>query len=110
MPSDFHVVSIDFDTPELTDWHPSDPFDCEVWATVAVGGDQGTSLYQLHICTPAAMRSFADKRYVFTIDEFRGVAELVAKLNAFIEGKIAKKPGDPFGLLANHWLWEYAKM
>lgn len=106
---DFHVVRIDFDTPEVFDWHPEDPFDCEVWATAAVGDDRGTSYLQLHICTPLAVRTVADKRHLFLIDEFRGVADLVAQLDAFIEAKVANRAGDPYELLSTHWLWEYAR-
>jgi hypothetical protein len=104
---DFHVVHIDFDTPEVLEWHPQDPFDCDVWATAMVGDDRGTNYFQLHICTPLAVRTIADKRCLFLIDEFRGVTDLVAQLDAFIEAKIANRPGDPFLLLSNHWQWEY---
>ena len=104
-----HVVGIDFDTPDSHEWRPEDPFDCEVWATVAVGDDTGTSDFQLHICTPLSIRRVANKRYAFLIDEFRSVSDLVTQLNDFIDSKAANRPGDPFQLLAKHWLWEYAK-
>lgn len=107
--AEFHVVSIDFDTPEWHDWRPSDSLDCEVWATATIGDDQGTSYYQLHICTPASIRRITDKRYCFMIDEFRGVEDLVKRMDEFIEAKISNKPGDPFELLAKHWHWEYSK-
>ena len=104
----FHVVNIDFDTPEFSDWHPEDPLDCEVWATAAVGDDDlGTALFQLHVCTPLSVRNFANKRHLFMIDEFRGVEDLIKKLDEFIESKVANKPGDPYQLLAKHWFWEY---
>jgi hypothetical protein len=109
MIADFHVVRIDFDTPDFHEWRPEDPFDCEVWATAAVGDDSGTAYFQLHICTPLSIRRIADKRYTFLIDEFRGVTDLVTQLNDFIEGKIAHRPGDPYQLLSKYWLWEYAK-
>jgi hypothetical protein len=86
---DFHVVRIDFDTPEVFEWRPEDPLEYEVWATAAVGNDRGTSHFQLHICMPLAVRTIADKRHLFMIDAFRGVADLVAQLDAFIEAKIA---------------------
>ena len=104
---DFHVVGIDFDTPEWNDWRPQDPLDCEVWATAAVGDNRGTANYQLHICTPLSIRRIADKRRAFMIDEFHGVDDLVRKLDAFIEDKVANKPGDPYQLLSKHWVWEY---
>jgi hypothetical protein len=105
---DFHVVSIDFDTSEFNEWHPQDPLDCEVWATASVGDDRGTNYFQLHICTPLSIRRLADKRCLFMIDEYRGVADLVIQLDNFIEAKVAHKPGDPFELLSKYWKWEYA--
>jgi hypothetical protein len=107
---DFHVVGIDFDTPEVTDWNPSDSLDCEVWATVSVGTDRGATYYQLHICTPQAVRSIADKRHLFVINQFRGIDELVVELDAFIESKVGNRPEDPYLLLSKHWAWEYEGM
>jgi hypothetical protein len=110
MRSDFHVVTIDFRTPELLDWRPDDPRDCEVWATVSVGDDHGTGNFDVHICTPEAIRRIENKRYCFTIDEFHGVPDLVARLDAFIEERVpAHMPGDPFYHLSRYWLWEYAR-
>jgi hypothetical protein len=110
MRSDFHVVSIDFDTPEFHDWQPDDPQDCEVWATVSVGDYRGTALFYVHICTPSSMPRIDNKRHCFTIKEFRGVPDLVERLNAFIEERIpAHAPGDPYYLLSKHWLWEYER-
>ena len=107
MLADFHVVAIDFDTPQRLDWCPEDPLDCDVWATAAIGDDRGTAYYELHICTPLSVRNFADKRHLFMIDEFRGIDDLVNQLDAFLEAKIGNKPGDPFQLLSKYWHWEY---
>jgi Immunity protein 8 len=100
------VVHIDFDTEEWSTWKPDDPTDCEVWATVMVGDENGTNYYQIHVCTPRSIRRIGDKRHCFMIDEFRGVDELVAKLNVFIESK-AGAAVDPFAALSKHWKWEY---
>lgn len=108
MLTNFHIVHIDFDTPESDDWHPPDPLDCAVWATVTVGDATSASNFQLHICTPISIRQIRDKRSLFMIDAFHGKSDLIAKLNEFIETQIADKPGDPNLLLAEYWNWEYS--
>jgi hypothetical protein len=104
---DMHVVSIDFDTEEFHDWNPRDPSDCEVWTHVNVGNDRGASYFQVHICTPQSIRRIENKRFCFSIDEFRGAHDLVERLDQFIEDRVANKPGDPYHILSKHWAWEY---
>ena len=102
-----HVVGIDFDTAQVSDWTPDDPLDCEVWANVNVGDERGAAYFQLHICTPQSIRRIADKRNAFVIDEFVGIPDLIARLDAFIEAKLKDVSGDPYQALAKYWRWEY---
>ena len=109
MRKDFHIVGIDFQTPEFHDWRPDDPFDCEIWATVNVGDDDGSAYYDVRVCTHKAFNRIEDKRYCFTIDEYRGVPDLIAQLSAFIVSRIPSHlPGDPYQILARYWHWEYS--
>lgn len=110
MLNEFHVVGIDFDTPEITDWRPQDPLNCDVWATVDVGDDRGGSFYQLHICTPQSIGTIRDKQHCFMIAEFLNLDDLVMQLNAFLEANIGTTQGDPFFLLSKYWHWEYDKL
>jgi hypothetical protein len=106
---DFKVMSLDFDTPEFREWNPADSLDCDVWATAGIGNERGTALFQIHICTAAAMRRIDDKRHCFVIDEYPGVAKLIAHLDEFIDEKTKGCTGDPYRLLAQVWRHEYAK-
>ena len=109
MAPEMYVVSINFDTVEFSDWCPNAPYDCDVWATVNVGNENGAAYYQIHICTPISIKRLSSKRYCFMIDEFRGVDDLIDRLNDFIEQKAnPATAGDPYQKLARHWKWEYS--
>jgi hypothetical protein len=103
------IVGIDFDSPEFLEWNPSDPLDCDVWATVSVGGERGSVLFQIHVCTSASMKRVENKRHCFVIDQFAGKSDLIARLDAFIDEKTRGCAGDPCRILAELWCSEYGK-
>lgn len=109
MNQDLKVRGVDFDTPEFLEWKPEDPLDCDVWATANVGDDRGGLLFQIHICTSAAMKRVENKRHCFVIEQFAGKADLIARLDAFIEEKTKGCAGDPYRVLAALWRYEYGK-
>ena len=106
---DLRVMGLDFDTPEFLEWKPDDPLDCDVWATAGIGDERGSVLFQIHICSAASMKRIENKRHCFVIEQFSGMTDLVARLDAFIAEKTRGCTGDPYRVLARLWRYEYGK-
>jgi hypothetical protein len=104
---DIKVRGLDFDTPEFVEWNPENPLDCDIWATATVGSEEGSALFQLHICTPASIKRIENKRHCFLIEQYAGKADLIARLDDFIVEKTKGCAGDPYRVLARLWRWEY---
>jgi hypothetical protein len=102
-------MGLDFDTPEFLEWKPDDPFDCDVWATASIGDERSSVLFQIHICTAASIERIEKKRHCFVIEQFTGMADLIAHLDAFIAEKLRGCTGDPYRILARLWIYEYGK-
>jgi Immunity protein 8 len=103
------VVHLDFHDAEGHEWHPEDPMDCEMWATVDVGDERGAASFQIHICTPLSIKRIDNQRQCFLIERYTGRADLISQLDRFIIEKTKGCTGDPYRALAHFWLWEYGR-
>jgi hypothetical protein len=106
---DIKIKGLDFDTPESLEWNPIDPLDCDVWAHAVVGANEWSNLYQLHICSHAAMKRIDNKQHVFVIERYAGKEDLIARLNDFIVQKTSRSTSDGLVILTQFWRWEYGK-
>ena len=59
------------------------------------------------ICTPASISRMTNKRGVFLIDKYTGIADLIDALNRFVTEIQEKTLGDPVHVMATNWKWEY---
>ena len=91
-------------------WSPDDPFDFEEWITVTVGDDEGGSDFQLHVCTPVSISGLPSKKYIYMIDKWDGVSNLIDQLNAFVRNVESDPTVNAYHELARHWKWEYSGM
>lgn len=100
----------DVDSPES--WEPPDSLNFAEWISVIVGesAKAGGTNYEIHICTPRSIKNISDKTACFMIQEWKGVSDLVGKLDEFI----AQQVDDPSQridlILAKQWRWEYEGM
>ncbi len=103
---------------EYDNWEPENPADVDEWIKILVGQREGEGhWFQVHVCTYHAMSSVIDKRYMFPIEYWVSVDDLIDKLDKFISDTL-KADLDlendlDYGIamenLSKYWLWEYAK-
>jgi len=100
---------IDIVINDLYSWEPDDPLDFVASLVITVGENNAGDNFYLQLCTPISIKNLADKHDIFIIEKWEGVANLVDKLNNFIEDKLSEnvKESD-FQCLNNFWHWEYS--
>lgn len=100
---------IDIVVSDQNDWEPDDPLDFVAQVVITVGENKSGDNFYLQLCTPISIKNLADKHDIFIIDKWRGIEDLVHKLNCFIEEKLSENTKySDFECLDNFWHWEYS--
>lgn len=100
----FNDVSVEADWDK---WSPDDPLDFETSIGVTVGEGKSGTDFQLTLCTPLSINRLDSQRYIFVIEKWRGVGDLVQRLDQFISDLELKSTNDIYLELSRRWFWEY---
>jgi hypothetical protein len=103
-----HIVE---DPLEYETWQPEDAQEIDEWIQVLVGPESGGGhWFQIHICNNNSIRHIKDKKYIFKINSWENVDNLIMELEEFIKELLpdGEASGKYYEKLSRHWLWEYA--
>ena len=90
-------------------WEPDDPLDFVASAVINVGENNAGDNFYLQLCTPISIKNLADKHYIFLVEKWEGIEDLIGKLNNFIEIKLSENIDvSNFECLDNYWHWEFS--
>ncbi len=98
------------DVLNAEDWSPTDPNDFEESIGLTVGDENGGTDFQVQVCTPVSIKRLEKKRYIFMIEKWRGLPDLIRRFDAFIREIETDPTIDLYNELSKHWLWEYEGM